>query len=47
MNARNDRGFTVAASGDFDIVMTRMFDAPRRMVFDAFTRPELLQRWCN
>ena len=45
MNARNDRGFTVAASGDFDIVMTRVFDAPRRMVFDAFTKPELVKRW--
>ena len=27
------------------IVMTRVFDAPRRMVFDAYTRPELLKRW--
>ena len=25
--------------------MTRVFDAPRRMVFDAWTRPELLKRW--
>ena len=28
-----------------EIVMTRTFDAPRRLVFDAFTRPELLRRW--
>jgi uncharacterized protein (TIGR03086 family) len=25
--------------------MTRLFDAPRRLVFDALTRPDLLKRW--
>src|ERR1700756_2399243 len=30
---------------DCEIVLTRVFDAPRDMVFDAFTRPELLKRW--
>jgi uncharacterized protein YndB with AHSA1/START domain len=25
--------------------MTRVFDAPRRLVFDAWTRPELFVRW--
>ena len=28
-----------------EIVLTRVFDAPRSMVFDAFTKPELLKRW--
>jgi uncharacterized protein YndB with AHSA1/START domain len=28
-----------------ELVMTRVFDAPRRLVFDAFTKPELLRRW--
>jgi uncharacterized protein YndB with AHSA1/START domain len=28
-----------------EIVMTRVFDAPRDLVFDAWTRPELLNRW--
>src|SRR6202045_2699770 len=28
-----------------EIVMTRVFDAPRRLVFDAFSKPELLKRW--
>ena len=28
-----------------EIVMTRLFDAPRSLVFDALTRPELLKRW--
>jgi len=30
---------------DREIAMTRVFDAPRRLVFDALTRPELLKRW--
>jgi uncharacterized protein YndB with AHSA1/START domain len=28
-----------------EIVMTRDFDAPRSLVFDAWTQPELLKRW--
>jgi uncharacterized protein YndB with AHSA1/START domain len=31
--------------GDREIVLTRVFDAPRRLVFDAFTKPELLRQW--
>jgi uncharacterized protein YndB with AHSA1/START domain len=31
--------------GDREIVMTRVFDAPRNLVFDAFTKPELVRRW--
>jgi uncharacterized protein YndB with AHSA1/START domain len=30
---------------DREIAMTRVFDAPRRLVFDACTKPELLKRW--
>jgi uncharacterized protein YndB with AHSA1/START domain len=36
---------TVATPGDRDIVLTRVFDAPRHLVFDALTKPELLRRW--
>jgi len=28
-----------------EIVLTRVFDAPWRMVYDAFTKPELIKRW--
>jgi uncharacterized protein YndB with AHSA1/START domain len=28
-----------------EIAMTRVFDAPRRLVFDALTRPELVKQW--
>jgi uncharacterized protein YndB with AHSA1/START domain len=36
---------TVEARGEREIVMTRTVDAPRRLVFEAFTKPELLKRW--
>ncbi|MGH7580750.1 MAG: SRPBCC family protein [Gemmatimonadales bacterium] len=35
----------VTTPSDREIVMTRVFDAPRSLVFDAYTRPELLRRW--
>jgi uncharacterized protein YndB with AHSA1/START domain len=35
----------VEARGDREIVMTRSFDAPRALVFDALTKPELMKRW--
>ncbi len=28
-----------------EIAMTRVFDAPRDLVFDAYTKPELVKRW--
>ena len=31
--------------GDRDIVIARTFDAPARLVFDAWTKPELVRRW--
>jgi uncharacterized protein YndB with AHSA1/START domain len=36
---------TVTTPTDTDIVLSREFDAPRRLVFAALTRPELLVRW--
>ena len=35
----------VSAPGDREIVMSRAFDAPRNLVFQAFQEPELLKRW--
>jgi len=35
----------VTTKGDREIVMTRDFNAPRRLVFDAFTKPELVKQW--
>jgi uncharacterized protein YndB with AHSA1/START domain len=35
----------VTTPTDLEIVMKRSFAAPRDRVFDAFTKPELIQRW--
>jgi len=35
----------VATPNDFDVVCTRVFAAPARLVFDCHTRPELVRRW--
>jgi uncharacterized protein YndB with AHSA1/START domain len=40
-----DDGLTVTSVSDTELVLARTFAAPRRLVFDAFTRPELLRRW--
>lgn len=35
----------VATPTETTILMTRTFDAPRRLVWDAMTKPELVRRW--
>jgi uncharacterized protein YndB with AHSA1/START domain len=35
----------VSTPSDREVSMTRVFDAPRRLVFEAWTKPELLKRW--
>ena len=45
MAAESDRRLRVTARGEREIVMTRRFAAPPRLVFDAFTRADLLPRW--
>src|SRR5438552_6864533 len=37
--------FKIEPAGDREIIMTRVFDAPRKLVFDALTKPELVKRW--
>ncbi len=43
--AKANSALTVTTPSDREIVMTRVFDAPRRLVFEACTRPEHLLRW--
>lgn len=31
--------------GDCELVAVRVFEAPKRLVWDAFTKPELVSRW--
>ena len=35
----------ITTPDDREIRITRSFDAPRQLVWDAYTRPELLKRW--
>jgi uncharacterized protein YndB with AHSA1/START domain len=35
----------VTTPSDREIELTRVFNAPRKLVFDCFTKPELLKRW--
>ena len=35
----------VARKSELELVVTRTFDAPPRIVFEAWTRPELFMRW--
>jgi uncharacterized protein YndB with AHSA1/START domain len=37
--------FMVSTPSDLEIQVTRDFHAPRQVVFDAFTQPELVRRW--
>ncbi|HET7784369.1 MAG TPA: SRPBCC family protein [Myxococcales bacterium] len=36
---------TVERKSEREVVVKRTFDAPARLVFEAWTRPELLKRW--
>src|SRR5205814_441959 len=35
----------VTTFGDREVVISRTFDAPRQLVWDTMSRPELLKRW--
>jgi len=41
----NSHTFQVTTPSDREIVLTRLFDAPRRLVFEAMTKPEHVKRW--
>jgi uncharacterized protein YndB with AHSA1/START domain len=41
----NSDTFKVTTPSDREITMTRLFDAPRRLVFEALTRPEHVKQW--
>jgi uncharacterized protein YndB with AHSA1/START domain len=42
---KNTGTLKLTMPGDREIVMTRVFDAPRTLVFDALTKPELVKQW--
>lgn len=41
----SDGRTTVERRSDLELVVTRTFDAPVRLVFDAWTQPELFKLW--
>jgi uncharacterized protein YndB with AHSA1/START domain len=45
VDARIDKTLKITTPSDLEIAMTRMFDAPRHLVFDAMTTPEHVKRW--
>ncbi|HWI17483.1 MAG TPA: SRPBCC family protein [Vicinamibacterales bacterium] len=42
---RNSETFKVTTPSDTDVHFTRLFDAPRHLVFEAMTKPEHIRRW--
>ncbi|MEO8258437.1 MAG: SRPBCC family protein [Acidobacteriota bacterium] len=44
-HAANSDSFTVTTPSDTEIRMTRLFDAPRRLVFEAMTTPDHVKQW--
>ncbi|MBU1175706.1 MAG: SRPBCC domain-containing protein [Alphaproteobacteria bacterium] len=40
-----NKSVTVETPGETDIVITRRFNAPKALVWRAYTEPELLKRW--
>jgi uncharacterized protein YndB with AHSA1/START domain len=45
MAVKNSAALTVTTPTEREIVMTRVFDAPRSLVFDAYTNPEHVPHW--
>jgi len=43
--AANSHTFEVSTPSDREICLTRLFDAPRNLVFEAMTKPEHVRRW--
>jgi uncharacterized protein YndB with AHSA1/START domain len=44
-SAANSETFEVTTPGEREIRMTRLFDAPRHLVFEAMSRPEHISQW--
>jgi uncharacterized protein YndB with AHSA1/START domain len=45
MDARNDLRLSITTPSDREIVLTRTFEAPRQLVWNAVTKPEHVRRW--
>ena len=47
MDARATKTLKITTPSDLELAMAREFDAPRRLVFEAMTKPEYVRRWLN
>lgn len=45
MNAKPESKLKVSTPGDCEVVTAREFGAPRALVFEAHTKPDLVKRW--
>jgi uncharacterized protein YndB with AHSA1/START domain len=45
MGERSDSRTTVERKSERELIVTRTFDAPAHIVFEAWTKPELFMRW--
>ncbi len=45
MPSKSDSTFTLTLPSDREILLTRFFNAPRQLVFEAMTNPEHIARW--
>jgi uncharacterized protein YndB with AHSA1/START domain len=45
MVEKNSGKLTVSLPSDKEILLTRVFDAPPRMVYEVMTKPEYVRRW--
>jgi uncharacterized protein YndB with AHSA1/START domain len=45
MRQRGSGKLKVTLPSDLEIVLTRTFDAPRHLVFEAMSKPEYVRRW--
>jgi uncharacterized protein YndB with AHSA1/START domain len=45
VSARNSDTFEVTTPSDREIRLTRLFDAPRHLVFEAMSKPEHITQW--
>ena len=41
----NSETFKVSTPSDREIRLTRLFDAPKHLVYEALTKPEHIKRW--
>jgi uncharacterized protein YndB with AHSA1/START domain len=44
-SSANSQSLEVTTPSEQEICLTRLFDAPRQLVFDAMTKPEHVKRW--